>query len=147
MLCEKLQPLLIVEDSDTDFLLLAKILKQVGITYPIHHAPNGNEALDFLYRQGSYQQLSKTPFPVAILLDLNLPGMGGKECLKIIKQDQMLKMIPIIILSSSDDPTDINYCYQYGANSYMLKTTVLTDYKKTIEVLVNWLEVSVFPTL
>ena len=119
MLSQELQPLLIVEDSRTDFVLLTKILKQLNFIHPIHHVVNGNEALDFLYRQGSYEGLMTTTVPVAILLDLNLPDMGGKEFLRIIKQDQTLKMIPTIILSSSDDPQDINYCYQYGANSYI----------------------------
>ncbi|HHP7231943.1 MAG TPA: response regulator [Xenococcaceae cyanobacterium] len=139
------QPLLIVEDSRTDFLLLTRILEQLEIVYPIYHVVNGNEALDFLYRRGTYQELSQSPFPIAILLDLNMPGMGGKECLRIIKQDQTLKIIPTIILSSSEDPQDVNYCYQYGANSYMHKTTVLSDYRRTLEVFANWLDVCLLP--
>ncbi len=146
MLSQELQPLLIVEDSRTDFLLLTKTLEQFEFVYPIHHVVNGNEALDFLYRRGSYEGLSQTAFPAAILLDLNLPGMGGKECLRIIKQDQTLKIIPTIILSSSDDPKDVNYCYQYGANSYMLKTTFIKEYRRTIEVFANWLDVCLLPS-
>ena len=146
MLSQELQPLLIIEDSRTDFVLLTKILKQLNFIHPIHHVVNGNEALDFLYRRGSYEELVTTTVPIAILLDLNLPGMGGKECLRIIKQDQVLKMIPIIILSSSDDPNDINYCYQHGANSYILKTTIMQDYRRTIEVFTRWLDVSLLPS-
>ncbi len=146
MLSRELQSLLIVEDSRTDFALLAKTLKRLNFVYPIHHVVNGNEALDFLYRRGSYQELLTTPLPVAILLDLNLPGMGGKECLRIIKQDQTLKMIPTIILSSSSDPRDVNYCYQYGANSYIVKSTIVQDYRRTIEVFTNWLDVSLLPS-
>ena len=146
MLSQELQPLLIIEDSRTDFVLLTKILKQLNFIHPIHHVVNGNEALDFLYRRGSYEELVTTTVPIAILLDLNLPGMGGKECLRIIKQDQTLKRIPIMILSSSDDPKDINYCYQHGANSYILKTTIMQDYRRTIEVFTRWLDVSLLPS-
>ena len=146
MLSRELRPILIVEDSRTDFALLAKTLKHLNFVYPIHHVVNGNEALDFLYRRGSYQELLPNPLPAAILLDLNLPGMGGKECLRIIKQDQNLKMIPTIILSSSQDPKDVNYCYQYGANSYMVKTTIVQDYRRTIEVFTNWLDVCLLPS-
>ena len=146
MLSRELRPILIVEDSRTDFALLAKTLKHLNFVYPIHHVVNGDEALDFLYRRGSYEELLPNFFPTAILLDLNLPGMGGKECLRIIKQDQTLKMIPTIILSSSEDPNDVNYCYQYGANSYLLKTTIVQDYRRTIEVFTNWLDVCLLPS-
>ena len=146
MLSQELQPLLIVEDSRTDFVLLTKILKQLNFIHPIHHVVNGNEALDFLYCRGSEEELVTTSIPVAILLDLDLPGMGGKEFLRIIKQDQTLKIIPTIILSSSDDPNDVNYCYQYGANSYILKTTIMQDYRRTIEVFTRWLDVSLLPS-
>ena len=146
MLPREIQSILVVEDSRTDFVLLAKTLKRLNFVYSIHHVVDGNEALDFLYRRGSYQELLTTPLPVAILLDLNLPGMGGKECLRIIKQDQTLKMIPTIILSSSSDPNDVNYCYQYGANSYMLKSSIVQDYRRTIEVFANWLDVCLLPS-
>ncbi len=145
MLSQELQPVLIVEDSRTDFVLLRKTLEQLNFIYPIHRVANGNEALDFLYRRGAYEGLLSNSIPVAILLDLNLPGMDGKECLRIIKQDETLKMIPTIILSSSDDPKDVNYCYRYGANSYMLKTTIIQDYRRTLEVFTNWLDVCLLP--
>ncbi len=146
MLSRELRPILIVEDSRTDFALLAKTLKHLNFVHPIHHVVNGDEALDFLYRRGSYQELLPNSLPAAILLDLNLPGMGGKECLRIIKQDPTLKIIPTIILSSSEDPNDVNYCYQYGANSYMVKTTIVQDYRRTIEVFTNWLDVCLLPS-
>lgn len=146
MSSQELQPILVVEDSRTDFVLLSKTLEQLNFIYPICHVANGDEALDFLYRRGAYDGLLSSSIPVAILLDLNLPGMGGKECLRIIKQDETLKMIPTIILSSSDDPKDVNYCYQYGANSYMVKTTIVQDYRRTIEVFSNWLDVCLLPS-
>ena len=139
------QPLLVVEDSDLDFVCLQKVMNKLCVDNPIYRCTNGDEAIDFLYsqRDTAPDDLSR---PAIILLDLNLPGTDGKEVLKKIKEDERLKTIPIVIFTTSADPQDINYCYEYGANSYMLKPMDLSNLKKTIQVFVdNWLEVSVLP--
>lgn len=139
------KPLLVVEDSDPDFVCLQKILTKLSVSNPIYRCADGDEAIDFLYSQGDYDS-NYMPRPAIILLDLHLPGTDGKEVLKKIKQDEELKTIPTIIFTTSTDPQDINYCYECGANSYMLKPSDLTELKKTIQVFVdNWLEVSMLP--
>ncbi|MDJ0631791.1 MAG: response regulator [Xenococcaceae cyanobacterium MO_188.B29] len=139
------KPLLVVEDSDQDFVFLRKILTKLAINNPVYRCTDGDEAINFLYSQGDYDS-TFVPRPAVILLDLHLPGTDGKEVLKKVKQDERLKTIPIVVFTTSSDPQDINCCYEYGANGYMLKPTDLANLKKTIQVFVdNWLEVSVLP--
>ncbi|MDJ0691029.1 MAG: response regulator [Xenococcaceae cyanobacterium MO_188.B32] len=140
------KPLLVVEDNDRDFIFLQKILTKLSVSNPVYRCTDGDEALDFLYAQGDYN--TKTvPRPAVILLDLHLPGIDGKEVLKKVKQDEGLKTIPIVVFTTSSDPEDIDHCYEYGANGYMLKPMDLANLKKTIRVFVdNWLEVSMLPS-
>lgn len=138
------KPLLVVEDSDPDFVCLQKILTKLSVSNPIYRCADGDEAIDFLHSQGDDSKI--IPRPGVILLDLNLPGTDGKEVLKKVKQDERLKTIPVIIFTTSTDPQDINCCYEYGANGYMFKPSDLINLKKTIQVFVdNWLEVSMLP--
>lgn len=139
------KPLLVVEDSDQDFVCLWKVLEKLSVSNPVYRCTDGDEAIDFLYYQGDYDSTA-VPRPAVILLDLHLPGTDGKEVLKKVKQDEELKKIPIVIFTTSADPQDINHCYEYGANGYMLKPMDLANFKKTIQVFVdNWLEVSMLP--
>lgn len=145
LLANPSKPILVVEDSDLDFVCLQKIMTKLSVTNPIYRCTDGDEAIDFLCSQKNDDSNSLS-LPAIILLDLNLPGTNGKEVLRKIKQDERLKTIPIVIFTTSADPQDINYCYEYGANSYMLKPMDLNNLKKTIQVFVdNWLEVSVLP--
>lgn len=145
MLTNPYKPLLVVEDSDQDFICLQKILTKLSVSNPIYRCTDGDEAIDFLYSQGDYDSTA-VPRPGVILLDLNLPGIDGKEVLKKVKQDEALKTIPVVVFTTSCDPQDINSCYKYGANGYMLKPIDLANLKKTIQVFVdNWLEVCLLP--
>ena len=115
------QPLLVIEDSDEDFIALERIMTRANIPNPIYRCEDGEEALDFLYHQGEYSNCSLAPRPALIVLDLNLPGTDGREVLTTLKQDVDLKMIPVVILSTSSNPKDINACYNHGVSGYMVK--------------------------
>ena len=115
------QPLLIIEDSDEDFTALARIMNRANISNPIYRCEDGEEALDFLYHEGEYSDSSLAPRPALIVLDLNLPGTDGREVLMTLKRDRDLKMIPVVILSTSSNPKDINACYHQGVSGYMVK--------------------------
>ena len=145
MLTYQDKPLLVIEDSDEDFVFLQKVMTKLSGSNPIYRCVDGDEAIEFLYCQGdNYSQ--SVPRPAVILLDLHLPGINGKEILKKVKQDEQLKTIPIVVFTTSTDPDDIYSCYEYGANGYMLKPTDLADLKKTIQVFVNnWLDICVLP--
>lgn len=142
-----LRPLLVVEDSDEDFTTLQRLLqKQPVKPGPVYRCSDGDEALDFLYRQGHYTDPQASPRPVAVLLDLNLPGTDGRDVLRQIKQDEKLKKIPIVIFSTSDDPVDVEYCYRSGANGYLVKPMDLSALQRTIDALARyWLAANLPP--
>jgi CheY-like chemotaxis protein len=139
--------LLIIEDSDEDFEALKRIISQVSpFPLSIHRCLDGDDALDFLNQDGIYKNIQNISHPELIILDLNLPGTDGREVLVTIKQAQHLKSIPVIVLSTSANPKDIEDCYLSGVNSYMLKPMNITDLKDSVRTLLDyWLKAMVLP--
>ncbi len=113
--------LLVIEDSDEDFNAMQRMMRKLSFMFPIYRCTDGEEALDYLYHEGEYTDQTIYPRPSVIMLDLNLPGTDGREVLEQIKQDQQLKLIPVVIFTTSSNPKDIESCYDQGANSYMIK--------------------------
>jgi two-component system response regulator len=111
-------PILIVEDSLSDYESIMRAFRKMEMRNPVFHCETGSDALDFLSGQKA-----AAPRPGIILLDLNLPGIDGRDVLKAVKGDSNLKSIPVIILTTSEAENDINDCYFYGANSYMTKAS------------------------
>ncbi|WP_019503488.1 response regulator [Pleurocapsa sp. PCC 7319] len=118
---ENNQPILIIEDSDEDFAALTRVITKAHIPNPVYRCEDGEEALDFLYREGEYQDQTLSPLPSLIVLDLNLPGTDGREVLAVIKQDLDLQTIPVVIFSTSSNPKDIDACYRQGISGYIVK--------------------------
>ncbi|HID19699.1 MAG TPA: response regulator [Methanophagales archaeon] len=106
-------------------------LKNQKIGNEVHIAGSGEEAMDFLYRRGKYNH--ETSRPDLILLDLNMPGMGGKEFLRQIKEDEKMRMIPVVILTSSDSDEDILDTYNLHACGYIKKPVKLEDFKRVVK--------------
>ena len=146
------RPLLVIEDSDEDFATLLRLIeKQTQAQHvrpgPVYRCQDGDDALDFLYREGSYANPGLAPRPSAILLDLNLPGTDGREVLRQLKKDEGLKQIPVVVFTTSDNPADIEYCYRMGANGYLLKPVDLIALKRTVEAFTNyWLSANLPPS-
>jgi CheY-like chemotaxis protein len=139
-------PMLIVEDSDEDFEALQRFLQRSPVAIPIHRCMNGKQALAFLYRTDSYSDHQLVPRPGLIILDLNLPGTDGREVLRQIKQDDNLKTIPVVVFTTSNNPKDIEDCYKYGVNSYIVKPINFAQLKRDIQMLVDyWFEVTTLP--
>jgi CheY-like chemotaxis protein len=109
---------LLVEDSPGDVRLTQEAFRDSGKPVSLHLASDGIEAMAFLRREGIY---ADAPRPDLILLDLNLPKMDGREVLALIKKDQYLKIIPTIILTTSDREADVQVSYQLQANCYLRK--------------------------
>jgi CheY-like chemotaxis protein len=140
-------PLLVAEDSDEDFEVLQLLMQQMHVRNPIYRCTNGDKVLDFLYKKGDYENLTTAPRPCVILLDLNLPGTDGRDVLEQLKQDQELKEIPIVVFTTSSDPKDVEFCYQKGANGYLIKPVDSSELEKTVQAFVEyWLEVNVTPS-
>lgn len=140
------QPLLIIEDSDEDFAAFERVMQREIVLNPIFRCTDGDDALDFLYHTGAYLNSVNAPRPSIILLDLNLPGTDGREFLAQIKQDNNLKNIPVIVLTTSCNPKDIDICYRYYAASYILKPIDINRLVKTVEsFLTYWLDIVILP--
>jgi CheY-like chemotaxis protein len=140
------QPILLVEDSPEDYEATVRAFKRSGLNNPIFRCEDGENALDFLHRRGPYADPERSPRPGVILLDLNLPGTDGREVLTEIKQDDQLKQIPVIVLTTSNDARDVESCYQAGANSYIQKPVDTEGFVRAIERLNGyWFEVVVLP--
>jgi CheY-like chemotaxis protein len=150
------EPLLVVEDSNEDFRMLQRLMRRMSVQNPIHRCTNGDEVLEFLYQQGSDAHSkgenlpnSKVALrPSVILLDLNLPGIDGRDILDRLKQDKSFKEIPIVVFTTSSNPKDIELCYQKGANGYLVKPMDAQELKKTIQAFVDyWLQANMPPVL
>ncbi len=140
------QPILLVEDSPEDFVMTERSLRTAGLMNPIKHYDNGDDALEFLKIRRNNGQGSADPLPGVIILDLNLPGTDGREVLSEIKKDEFLKVIPVIILTTSSDDRDIRACYTIGANSYIQKPLNFEGFIKAMTRLKDyWFEVVVMP--
>ncbi|NJM68715.1 MAG: response regulator [Scytonema sp. RU_4_4] len=141
------EPLLVVEDSNEDFRMLQRFMRRMAVPNPIYRCTNGDEVLDFLYQEGNYQDPNVAPRPSVILLDLNLPGIDGRDILERLKQDRSFREIPVIVFTTSSNPRDIELCYQKGANGYLIKPMDAQELQKTIQAFVDyWLEVNTFPS-
>ena len=143
---QKQHPLLIIEDSEEDFETLIRAIDKVKISEPIYRCEDGEEALEFLFHQGEYQDESLAPRPSLIILDLNLPGTDGREVLVEIKQSPDLQTIPVVIFSTSANLKDIDECYRYGISGYLAKPMNIQLFNELVEALLKyWFEVVILP--
>jgi two-component system response regulator len=106
----QLQSILLVEDSEDDFEATSRAFKKVNLRNPVVWCRSGQDALDCLNHQGAYKSARNGGQLGLILLDLNMPGMDGRQTLQAIKQDDSLRQIPVIILTTSADERDIKNC-------------------------------------
>ena len=142
--------IVVIEDSDEDFYSFWRTTQKLDLLerspYNFLRFQDGDEALDYLFRQGEYQEL-KAPLPVAILLDLNLPNTDGRDVIQMVKQSPNLQMIPIIVLTTSNSLQDIQTCYKYGANCYMLKPMGGFEMQQIVQTLFqHWFQFAVLPS-
>jgi CheY-like chemotaxis protein len=112
---------LLVEDDLNDIFLVKRAFKVAHIPNPLQVVTDGEEAIHYLQGEGKYTDRNTYPLPKLIVMDIRMPGRDGFEVLEWVKKDRLLRRIPIIIVSSSDNPADINRAYELGANAYMVK--------------------------
>lgn len=112
---------LLAEDNSTDALMVQRAFKKAKLTTPVQVVEDGDKAVAYLGGHGPYADREKHPLPVLLLLDLKLPRRSGMEVLQWLRQQPVLKRLPVIVLTSSQDSTDVNRAYDLGANSYLVK--------------------------
>lgn len=140
------QPVLLVEDSPEDFEATVRALRRAGLVNPILRCEDGDEALDFLHRRGRFAEPGAAPRPGIVLLDLNLPGTDGRDVLAELKATAALRSIPVVVLTTSTDPRDVERCYQAGANSYIEKPVDLERFMQAIQRFTDfWFHIVVTP--
>ena len=113
--------ILLAEDDDNDVLLMKRAIVRAGITNPLHVTRDGEEALAYLAGRGRFADRTQNPLPALLLLDLKMPKLSGFEVLQWIRSQSNMKRLPVVVLSSSFQDTDINKAYDLGANSYLVK--------------------------
>lgn len=124
--------ILLVEDNPYEARLTLMSLEEQNISRNIYHVDDGAEALDFIFGKGNYTGRNPENTPRMILLDLNMPKIGGLEVLRRIKADDRTKTIPIVILSSSREDSDLVTSYMLGVNSYVVKPVEFDTFTKAI---------------
>jgi two-component system, response regulator len=141
-----LAPILMAEDDRDDQLITKKALQENRVANPLIVVEDGEQLLDYLYRRGKFKETVPSPAPCFILLDLNMPRMDGREALKILKGDEGLKKIPVVILTTSKAEEDILRSYNTGANSYITKPVTFEGLVNVIRSLKSyWLEIVDLP--
>jgi two-component system response regulator len=113
--------ILLVEDNDDDAELTARAFAQANIANPLQHVRDGVEALDYLFCRGDYAARPASELPAFVLLDLELPRLGGIEVLKAIRSRSVTRHLPVVILTSSNEERDRLSAYDENANSYVQK--------------------------
>jgi two-component system, response regulator len=114
-------PILLVEDNPDDALLTKRALTQGNLFNEVVHARDGVEALDYLFATGAYSDRDPSDLPVVMLLDLKLPKLDGLDVLERVRADDRTRLLPVVILTSSQEEQDLLAGYRLGANSYVVK--------------------------
>ena len=123
--------ILLVEDSDADAELVLRALRKGGVVNKVMRLRDGVEAMDFLFREGSFDQRSGGQ-PRLVLLDLKMPRLGGIDVLRRLKVDERTRMIPVVVLTSSAEEQDVAESYRLGVNSYLVKPVEFTAFTSVI---------------
>ena len=132
--------LLLVEDNPEDLKMTLRALKKANLANHIHIARDGEEALQFIFCEGEYSGRKIENAPKVILLDLKLPKVDGKEVLERIKSDARTKMIPVVVLTSSKEQSDVVESYNLGVNSYIVKPVNFEGFAAAVQDLgMYWL--------
>ena len=136
-------PILLVDDNPDDIMIAKRAFKKSQIHNKIFITYDGEEAIQFLRKEGNYKDVPTTGL---VILDLNMPKVNGFEVLETIKNDDKLKKIPVIILTSSSRYEDIERAYKLGANSFVVKPVSFEDFVEAImEIKRYWLSLSKIP--
>lgn len=129
---EQIKDILLVEDNPTDAKLALKALEKVNLADEVVWVKDGEEALDYVFLRNRYKDRKPEDLPRVILLDLKLPKVDGQEVLETLKKNEKYKLIPVVILTSSEEESDIMKSYYNGANSYVVKPMEHKDFMRAV---------------
>lgn len=142
------ETILLVEDDARDILLIKRAFFKAGITNPLQVVSDGDTAVLYLSGEAAYSDRSLYPLPALILLDLKLPRRSGAEVLMWLRQQPVIKRLPVVILTASQEYTDVNLLYDLGANAYMVKPVAFDNLVEIIAIINrHWLVFNQKPEL
>jgi CheY-like chemotaxis protein len=132
--------ILLVEDNPRDVLLIQRAFRKANVTIPIQIVEDGEVAVRYLSGEEPYSDRDRYPLPMLILLDLKLPRKSGTEVLEWLRQQPKLKRLPVVVLTSSREYTDINQVYDLGANAYIVKPVAFDNLVEIVKTLnLHWI--------
>ncbi|HXG85953.1 MAG TPA: response regulator [Pyrinomonadaceae bacterium] len=144
---KKTMHILMADDDDDDRRTFAKAWKAARAVNPIHFVNDGEELMDYLYKRGKYADSAEWKLPGLILLDLNMPKKDGREALREIKDDPELRIIPVVVLTTSKAEEDIYRTYDLGANSFITKPVTFTSMVELVLIIGKyWIEIVETPS-
>jgi CheY-like chemotaxis protein len=137
--------ILLVEDDDGHARLIERNLRKVNLRNPIERVRDGMEALEYLRNEGAFGDRLRFTRPRLVLLDINMPRMDGIEVLERVKADDQLRCLPVIMLTSTDNQSEIDRCYCAGASGYVAKPVNIASLGEKLQRLGMFLEIVEFP--
>ncbi len=138
--------ILIAEDDDGHAALIEKNLRRAGVEKPCHRLRDGRETLDYFFGLEPLSQ-GKTAHRYLLLLDINLPRINGIEVLRRMKEHEVFKRVPVLMLSTTDNPQEVEACHSFGCNFYLTKPTEPETFAQAIIRLGAFLDVVTVPTI
>jgi CheY-like chemotaxis protein len=148
MISDNFQPIkiLLVEDNVQDIEITQRAFAKGRVRNELTVVRDGEEAIEYLYHRGKYQDPATSPRPGMILLDLNLPKVGGLEVLQQIKKDDQLKQIPVIVLTVSQREEDVVRSYDLGVNTYIQKPVEFDNFMRVVNAVHEyWILIATLP--
>lgn len=135
--------ILLVEDNPQDEMLTLRSLRKANLVNRIDVARDGQQALDYLFREGEFAERDGPDLPTVVVLDIDLPRLSGLEVLERIRADSRSEVLPVVMLTSSDEECDRLRSYQIGANSFVRKPVDFGEFAETVARLgVYWLAIN-----
>jgi CheY-like chemotaxis protein len=140
------RPIVVIEDSDEDFEVTVWALRQAGVSNPMLRCANAAEIDELIDNRLRGSRAFSEPYPLLILLDLNLPGTDWQDTLEQLRGDPASRLVPVIIISTSNQPATVSECYKRGVAGYLQKPLDLTAFAAAIRRLVAyWLDTVILP--
>ena len=136
-----------VDDSEDNLLLMRHSLQRAKCKNPLQEVCNGEEAIAYLKGEGAYIDRLKFPFPVVMLLDLNMPKANGFDVLAWVRSQPKLKRLAIIIVTASMRDADADRAFDLGATGFLIKPIELEIFDAMMQCLCNWIQINHFPSL
>lgn len=130
--------ILLVEDNEDDVFLMKRALREAGIENPLQIVEDGQEAIDYLSGTGRYADERPAAIPMVVFLDLKLPRKSGHEVLEWIRRQPRFEKLIVIVLTSSNEPVDLNRSYRLGANSFVVKPPTAKELLELAEAFKLW---------